>query len=235
MPASRISGANQMASQRADDPQGPGGETRPRPRDAGAVRCCTGADESEQRRGQDDQRKGQGQEEDGEKGEAGDGPMRRAFQGALGDPQQRLDDDDQHGRLDAEEQRLDEGQSSEGRIDHRERQHDAGAGQDEEQPRRQPAPRPMEPPAGVSRELHRLGPRQQHAEAERIEIERLGQPFLLIDEDAMHEGDLRGRAAEGEQPDARPGSCRFRQAGGSGAIRDRPRRFDPRGVDRRTP
>ena len=74
----------------------------------------------------------------------------------------------------------------------------------------------MQRPAGIGRELHRFRARQQHAEIERREIALLAQPFPLIDDDAVHQGDLAGRTAEGEAADLRP-DCRAprRKVGGA--------------------
>ena len=74
-------------------------------------------------------------------------------------------------------------------------------GSDEQQPGRQPASDAVQPPARIGRELHRLGPRQQHAEAECGKKTALVQPPLLIDENAMHQRDLCRRSAERKQAD----------------------------------
>ena len=48
------------------------------------------------------------------------------------------------------------------------------------------------------------GPGQQHAEIERMQIALLVDPFPLVDQHAVHQRDLAGRAAEGEHADLRP-------------------------------
>jgi hypothetical protein len=62
----------------------------------------------------------------------------------------------------------------------------------------------VQPPANIGRKLHGLGPGQQHAEIERVQEAVLGDPALLVDEDAMHQRDLAGRAAERQHADFRP-------------------------------
>ena len=67
----------------------------------------------------------------------------------------------------------------------------------------------MQEPADVDRELLRLGPRQQHAVGQRVEEALLAHPALLLDQDAVHHGDLAGRASEAVEGDARPGAERL--------------------------
>ena len=125
----------------------------------------------------------------------------RPLMRAAGHAHQRLQHDGEHGRLDADEQRRDGRRLAEGAVEHRQRQHEHRARQDEQQAGGEPALDAVQPPAGIGRELHRLGAGQQHAEAERGQETALVEPALLIDEHAMHERDLRRRAAERQQPD----------------------------------
>ena len=83
-------------------------------------------------------------------------------------------------------------------IDHRQGENDERAGQHEEQAGGKAAAPAMQRPAGIGRELHRFRARQQHAEIERRQISSSLSHFSLIDEDAVHQGDLAGRPAEGE-------------------------------------
>src|SRR5262249_19042663 len=59
-------------------------------------------------------------------------------------------------------------------------------------------------PSEIGGELLRLRSRQQHAEIERMQEPRLIDPLLLIDNHAMHEGDLPGRSAEIDAADLQP-------------------------------
>ena len=62
----------------------------------------------------------------------------------------------------------------------------------------------MHQPADIGRELLRLGAGQQHAVVQRVQEPALGDPALLVDEDAVHHRDLAGRPAEREHGDAQP-------------------------------
>src|SRR5205814_2876148 len=53
-------------------------------------------------------------------------------------------------------------------------------------------------------ELLRFRARQQHAVVERVQEPLLTDPALVVDERALHHGDLAGGAAEGLQRDAEP-------------------------------
>ena len=128
---------------------------------------------------------------------------------ALADPDHRLDDDRQHRRLEAEEQRHDDRNVAPARVDVAERHDRDDAGQDEQPARHDAAERAMHQPADVGGKLLRFGTGQQHAVVERVQKPLLGDPALLLDQDAMHDGDLAGRAAEAERRDAHPGPERF--------------------------
>ena len=136
--------------------------------------------------------------------------------------EQSLDDDDEHGGLDADERRLDERHLTEKRIGDAEREHDEGARQDEEKASSKSAQGAVEPPADIGRKLHGFGTRQQHAEIERVQELLLADPFALVHQDAMHQRDLSGRPAEGQHADLRPhgerlleGRCFNRWRGGN--------------------
>ena len=78
------------------------------------------------------------------------------------------------------------------------------AGQDEEDAGDEPAAGAVQQPADVGRELLRLRPGQQHAEVERMQEAPVAEPAPLLDEDAVHDRDLPGRAAEGQERDPEP-------------------------------
>ena len=54
------------------------------------------------------------------------------------------------------------------------------------------------------RELLRFGAGQQGAVIQRLQEAMLADPFLLFDDDAVHDRDLAGRSAEGKCRDPRP-------------------------------
>jgi hypothetical protein len=73
--------------------------------------------------------------------------------------------------------------------------------QDEGQPRRQPARHAMQPPAEIRGELLRLRPRQHHGEGEAAVEGLRRDPAAVLDDFLLHQGDLPGRAAEGQEAD----------------------------------
>ena len=92
----------------------------------------------------------------------------RGFEGSLSDPDNSLHDDDEHRRLEAEEQRRDDRHMAPQRIDVAET-HDADdAGQDEQTAGHDAAERSVHQPTDISRELLRLGAGQQHAVVQRV-------------------------------------------------------------------
>ena len=58
------------------------------------------------------------------------------------------------------------------------------------------APRAVHQPADVDGELLRLGAGQQHAVVERVQEALLAEPAPALDQLAVHDRDLPGRAAE---------------------------------------
>ena len=151
----------------------------------------------------DDERIRQREKEDRHERRARDQPVLRPGQRPATDAQERLDHDGQHRRLDAQKERRDERDVAIEQVERGQRDHDRGAGQDEQQPRRQPAPHAVEPPAREGGELHGLRSRQQHAERQRVEKALLRQPRSRLDQLAMHQRDLRRRPAERQDADAR--------------------------------
>ena len=80
------------------------------------------------------------------------------------------------------------------------------AWQNEQQAGDQAAARPVEQPADVGGELLRFGAGQQHAVVQCVQETLFADPALLIDQDAVHDGDLPGGAAKRQQADAQPGA-----------------------------
>ena len=67
-----------------------------------------------------------------------------------------------------------------------------------------PPERAVHEPADVGRELLRLGTGQQHAVVERVQEALLADPAAPVDELAVHDRDLAGRSAEGDEPELHP-------------------------------
>ena len=86
---------------------------------------------SQPRRGRDNEREGHGEEKNGHKGRRGDHDIVRTTQRAPCHFDQRLDDDDEHRRLDADKGRLDQGDFAEKGISDAEGDDDEGTGQHE--------------------------------------------------------------------------------------------------------
>ena len=126
----------------------------------------------------------------------GDDALQVSREHAPSDPQRRLEHEREHGGLDAVEERRYRGQLAERHVDERERENRDEARQHEERSRGQPAARAVQAPAEIGRELLRLRSGQQRAERERVQEAALVDPALLVDEDAVHDGDLAGRSAE---------------------------------------
>ena len=128
----------------------------------------------------------------------------RFFSARLPIADHRLEHDGEHRRLEAEEQRLDDADIAESGIEPAQRHDRDDAGQHEQDAGDEAAPGAVQQPADVDGELLRLGAGQQHAVVERVQEPRLADPALLLDQDAVHDRDLAGRAAEAERGDPRP-------------------------------
>ena len=90
------------------------------------------------------------------------------------------------------------------RVEQAHAEHHQRAGKDEQDPRRESAARAVQQPADVGGELLRLGPRQQHAEIERVQEASLVDPPLLVDQHAVHQRDLARGSAEADAADLEP-------------------------------
>ena len=154
-------------------------------------------------------REGHGEEENGGEGAGGDGDIVGAAQRAPRHFDQRLDDDDEHRRLDAEKGRLDQGDLAEKGISDAERENDDGARQHEQEAGGKPSGRTMEAPADIGGELHRLGTGQEHAEVQCVQERLRRNPAALIDQKPMHQRNLACRTAERQDADLGPQRERF--------------------------
>ncbi len=76
---------------------------------------------------------GDAEEEDGDEGEPGDGPVVRAAKRPARHPKQSLDNDDEHRGLDADKRSYDQRHMTEQHIGDAEAKHDEGARQYEQE------------------------------------------------------------------------------------------------------
>ena len=135
---------------------------------------------------------------------AGQQPVQRILERAPRDPHDRLGDQRDRGRLQAEERGRDQRHVAMQRVDEGQAQQQGHRRQDEAEPRDDAARNAVQAPAEPDRELQRLGARQQDAEIERIQVGALVDPAPLLDEFAMHDRDLRDRPAERDEPEPEP-------------------------------
>ena len=166
------------------------------------------------RGGDDDERKRHLEEEDSDKGGRSDEPVDGPAQRPAPKAYQRLDHDREHGGLYAREQRRNQGRLAVGPVEDRQRKHESRTRRHEQQACGKAALGAMQTPAGVGRELHRLGPRQQHAEAQGGQESPLAEPAPLVDQHTVHEGDLCRRATEGLQADGAEDAAHLPERGG---------------------
>ncbi len=188
--------------------------------DLECARATARADEANNAGRQYDQRKRHPEKEDANEGGGGEHQHRLAFERAAADAVHRLKHNRKHRRFQAEEERGHGRHTTESGIDVAQGHDGDDAGHDKE-PARDNGPRPaMHQPANIDGELVRFRARQQHAVAQRVQKPRFTDPFLLIDDDAVHHRYLAGRAAKAECRHPQPHSKRL-------AERDAVRRRGP--------
>ena len=166
--------------------------------------------EADRRRRQHHERKRDGEEEESDKGSGRNDDREPRLQGPAADPQHRLDDDGEHGRLEAEEQPGDNADIAPDHVNPAERHQRDHAGHHEQSARDQ-----SRRACGASASRYRsraAAPRARVTDAivQRVQEPRLRDPALLLDQDAVHDRDLAGRAAKAQErhPRARPGRPR---------------------------
>ena len=115
---------------------------------------------------QDDQRKRHPEKENRDERRGRDQPFGPARKRAPGNSDQRLDNDGEHCRFNAGEDGSDDRHIPEIRVKRSEHQNDKRSWHDEQQARREASTRAVKPPAGIGRQLHGLGTRQQRAEVQ---------------------------------------------------------------------
>ncbi len=153
---------------------------------------------------EDDERERHLEEEDRDEGRRREADHDAVLERPLADAHDRLEHHREHRRLQPEEQRRDDADLAPGGVDQAQGHDGDKPRQDEQRAGDEPALRLVQEPADIDRELLRLGAGQEHAIVERVQEPVLAEPALLLDEDAMHHGDLPGRPAEGERGDPRP-------------------------------
>src|SRR3954453_697068 len=151
-----------------------------------------------------DQREWNSEKENTNEGERSQDEHRPALQGTASDPLHRVKHNREHHRLEAQKQRHNRRHAAERGVDIAERHDRADAGYDKK-PAGNDGTRPaMHQPADIDRQLMGFRPRQQHAVAQRMQEPVLADPFLLVDDDPVHDRDLPGRTAEAKHGHAQP-------------------------------
>ena len=157
---------------------------------------------------EDDQREGHCEQREGKEGGHGEQDQHPVAQRPRPDPEHGLDHDRQHGRGEPQEQPGHEGGVALGDVEDGQSEHRQQPREHEEDSRDQATDGAVEQPAGVDRELLGLRPGQEHAVVEGVQEPLLPDPAPLVDESALHDGDLAGRTTERLQRDQEPGPNR---------------------------
>ena len=176
------------------------------------------AEIAEEAGGDDDHRERHPETEDADESGGGDGDRGPASQRSPRHPHHRFENDGKHRRLQAEEDGLEPADAVEEGIERGKHEDDGEAGEDEERAGDDAATRAVEEPADIGGELLGLGTGEQHAEIQRMQEPVLRYPLSLVDEHAVHEGDLPGGPAEAKEADGRPDLRRLAE----GRVAERP-------------
>ena len=161
-------------------------------------------DEPDDSRHQDDQRKGRVEKEDRNERRRRNTLQDVVSERAFADPNDRLQHDREHGRLEAEEHGLHHADIAEGGIDPTQNHEGNETWENEEGPGDESAPGLMQQPSNVDRELLRLRPGQQHAVVQGVKKPGVADPTLLLDQDPVHHRDLPRRSAKAQGRDFDP-------------------------------
>jgi len=152
----------------------------------------------------DDQRKRHVEDEDRYERGGCDRNHYPVLEGPASNPKHSLDDNREHCALQPKEHTLDCGHVTEQNVDVAQPQDRDKAGQDEEQARDHSAFGLVEQPADVDGQLVGLWTRQEHAVVQGVQETMFSHPTLLIDNDAVHKGDLTCGTTEAKRRDTRP-------------------------------
>jgi hypothetical protein len=131
-------------------------------------------------------------------------PQHGMAQRAGADAPGRVQHDGDHRGLHAVQRGRDDRHVAVGDVEPRQRDQDDDRRQHEQAARDDAAPCAMHEPTDVRRELHGLGPGQQHAIVERVQEPAFRDPASLLHELAVHDGDLSRRPAEADAAEMQP-------------------------------
>src|SRR5215216_3261965 len=154
--------------------------------------------------GQYHERKGYRQEVEGDERRDREAYEKVVVDGALGDPQDSLDDDGYHHWLDPVQKPRDHRHVGVGYSQVREEPQHEDGGDHEERAGHDPPYRPVQPPTDVGGHLLGLRARKEHAEVERPQVLALGDPPFPLDQLAVHDGDLARRSPEVDKTKLHP-------------------------------
>src|SRR5215216_183922 len=154
--------------------------------------------------GQYHERKGYRQEVEGDERRDREAYEKVVVDGALGDPQDSLDDDGYHHWLDPVQKPRDHRHVGVGYSQVREEPQHEDGGDHEERAGHDPPYRPVQPPTDVGGHLLGLRARKEHAEVERPQVLALGNPPFPLDQLAVHDGNLARRSPEVDKTKLHP-------------------------------
>ncbi len=174
------------------------------------------AEVPDQRRRRHDGRERGVEGEDGNEGCSRDAPHPAVLQRPRADAVRGVQHQRRHGRLDAVEDAGHPRHVAEAQVDPAQGDQDEQRGQHEQRAGDDAAPGAVHQPADVGGQLLRLGAGQQHAVVQRVQEALLADPAAALDQFAVHDGDLPGRAAEADEPQLQPEAQRLAEAHGFG-------------------
>ncbi|CAN5891219.1 hypothetical protein BH24BAC1_BH24BAC1_15030 [soil metagenome] len=166
-----------------------------------------------QKRPEDEVGEGDVEKENSDEACPGDDVMKGRKQGFLGNLDQGQQHDGHHRRLQPVEKGGHPGDGAEGDVGHAQPQQDKHGGQHEQDAGRQPPAHPVQEPAQVSGQLLGLRARQQHAVVEGVQKLGVRHPLLLVHDKLLHDADLPGRPAKGDEPQFEPEEKRIPERG----------------------
>ena len=153
---------------------------------------------------------------DGQKARQGHRPQQRCAPRAperlAADAPDRVQHDGRHRRLDAVEQSRHQRHVAKSDVDPAQSDEDEQRGQHEERARHDAAPGAVHQPADVRGQLLGLRPGQQHAVVQRMQEALLADPAPLLDQLAVHDGNLPGRPSKADEAQLEPEAQRLAES-----------------------